>query len=312
MTLNSAAVSATDDAQASQMNNLRNDVIQHTHEGTDTAYLTADAIKTVTESRTLSLPTGATDTIVTLTAAQTLTNKTLTSPVINTPTGIVVGDVSGAAPLASPTFTGTVIFPDSGRITSTGFYPGNQTTRYISDDGSYTTVSGGLWAYDTLRVTGVSNNGIILRQNTTTDRFKLFVGNGTTYTADDNYIINNGTALHIICNGDLTTQSLLVNATGVKVLSGYSTGTVGALDDHDDAMVLHRGMSKADPSALLAVGALEKHDNDLMWDFETTVMLLGGGIYQTRKRVDDNHEYALALERRVAELEARQVVGIKQ
>jgi hypothetical protein len=86
-----------------------------------------------------------------LSTAQTLTNKTLTSPVINTPTGITKSDVGLAnvdnttdankpvstatqtaldlklasataattyAPLASPTFTGTVTLP-SGTVTST-------------------------------------------------------------------------------------------------------------------------------------------------------------------------------------------------
>jgi len=71
------------------------------------------------------------DTVATLTGTQTFTNKTLTSPVINTPTGITKSDVGLAnvdnttdankpvstatqtaldlkAPLASPTFTGTV------------------------------------------------------------------------------------------------------------------------------------------------------------------------------------------------------------
>lgn len=43
-------------------------------------------------NRTLTLP-DATDTIAVLDAAQTFLNKTLTSPVINTPTGIVRGDV---------------------------------------------------------------------------------------------------------------------------------------------------------------------------------------------------------------------------
>jgi hypothetical protein len=51
-------------------------------------------------------------------AAVTLTNKTLTSPAITTPTGIVVGDISGAAPLASPTFTGTPTLP-TGTIATT-------------------------------------------------------------------------------------------------------------------------------------------------------------------------------------------------
>jgi len=72
--------------------------------------------------------------VVTLTGTQTLTNKTLTSPVVNTPTGIVKGDVGLGnvdnttdagkpvstagqtaldlkANLASPTFTGTVVTP---------------------------------------------------------------------------------------------------------------------------------------------------------------------------------------------------------
>jgi hypothetical protein len=80
-------------------------------------------------------------TVATLTGTQTLTNKTLTSPAINTPTGITKSDVGLAnvdnttdankpvstatqtaldlkAPLASPTFTGTVTLP-SGTVTST-------------------------------------------------------------------------------------------------------------------------------------------------------------------------------------------------
>jgi hypothetical protein len=79
-------------------------------------------------------------TVATLTGLQTLTNKTLTSPVINTPTGITKSDVGLAnvdnttdagkpvstatqtaldlkAPLANPTFTGTVTLP-TGTVTS--------------------------------------------------------------------------------------------------------------------------------------------------------------------------------------------------
>ena len=82
--------------------------------------------------------------VVTETGTQTLTNKTLTSPVINTPTGITKTDVGLAnvdnttdankpvstatqtelnlkAPLASPTFTGTVTIPAGASIS--GFAP---------------------------------------------------------------------------------------------------------------------------------------------------------------------------------------------
>ena len=83
---------------------------------------------------------GATGAVVGTTNTQTLTNKTLTSPVINTPTGITKSDVGLAnvdnttdankpvstatqtaldlkAPLANPTFTGTVTLPE-GTVTS--------------------------------------------------------------------------------------------------------------------------------------------------------------------------------------------------
>jgi hypothetical protein len=79
---------------------------------------------------------GVTGSVVGTTDTQTLTNKTLTSPVINTPTGITKSDVGLAnvdntsdadkpvsddtqtalnlkANLDSPTFTGTVVLPDN-------------------------------------------------------------------------------------------------------------------------------------------------------------------------------------------------------
>jgi len=91
----------------------------------------------------------------TLAGTETLTNKTLTSPAINTPTGITKTDVGLAnvdntadadkpvssatttalglkANLASPTFTGTVTLP-SGTVTSTMILDGTIATADIAD-----------------------------------------------------------------------------------------------------------------------------------------------------------------------------------
>jgi hypothetical protein len=99
-------------------------------------------------------------TAVTLTGTETLTNKTLTSPVINTPTGITKTDVGLAnvdnttdankpvssatqtaldlkAPKAAPTFTGTLTAADvtiSGNLTVSGTTTTVNTTNFTTSD----------------------------------------------------------------------------------------------------------------------------------------------------------------------------------
>jgi hypothetical protein len=96
--------------------------------GTTTLQATAVAGNT-----TLTLP-AVTGTLATRAGAETLENKTLESPVINSPTGLVKGDVglgnvtneSKATMFTSPTFTGTVTIPTGGSIIApTGLVKGD-------------------------------------------------------------------------------------------------------------------------------------------------------------------------------------------
>lgn len=66
------------------------DLAEDTDSGTNRIRLSAPA--TIASDVTVTLP-GVASTLATLAGTETLTNKTLTSPVINTPTGIVKGDV---------------------------------------------------------------------------------------------------------------------------------------------------------------------------------------------------------------------------
>lgn len=62
-----------------------------------------------------------------------------TSPAITTPTGIVVGDISGAAPIASPTFTGT---PTAPSWTTSGLTGAAAASRFVGATASGAPVSG--------------------------------------------------------------------------------------------------------------------------------------------------------------------------
>ena len=121
--------------------NVKNQVV---FEGTtEDNFETTLTVVDPSADRTITLP-DATTTLVGTDTTQTLTNKTLTSPVINSPTGLLRGDVGLGlvdnttdagkpvstqqqtaldlkANIASPTFTGTVTIPSGASIS--GFAP---------------------------------------------------------------------------------------------------------------------------------------------------------------------------------------------
>ena len=188
--------------------NVQNQVV---FEGT-----TADNFETIltvvdpTADRTITIP-DATTTMVGTDTTQTLTNKTLTSPVINTPTGIVKGDVGLGlvdntadtakpvstaqqtaldlkANLASPTFTGTVTLP-TGTVA---------TTQTAADSTTKVATTAFVTTADALKADLASPTftGTVTTNNLTVSGNLVVSGTSTsinteTLTVDDNIIILN-------------------------------------------------------------------------------------------------------------------------
>ena len=114
---------------------------------------------------TLSIDTAVT---ANLTSAQTLTNKTLTSPVVNTPTGIVKGDVglgnvdntsnaterAATATLTNKTLTTPVI---NGAITGTGQASANTVSTIVMRDASGNFAAGTI----TAALTGTASGNLV-------------------------------------------------------------------------------------------------------------------------------------------------------
>jgi len=194
--------------------------------------------------------------VASLAGAETLTNKTLTSPVINTPTGITKTDVGLAnvdnttdankpvstatqtaldlkASLDSPTFTGTLVLPSTvnGPTASTSvnlLFP--TTGGHITLGGSQTTgnltIGGG-----TQRTTGVIGIGT---GATTTGTKTINVGTGSTGgTTAITVGSADGATSNITLNGTVTAANNLV-VTGDLTVNGTTTtinSTTLAVDD---------------------------------------------------------------------------------
>ena len=184
--------------------------------------LTAPVISTISNSGTLTLPTGA-QTIVGTTASQTLTNKTLTSPVIST--------ISNTGTLTLPTSTDTIV----GRATTDTLTNKTLTSPVIST---------------------ITNTGT-LTLPTSTD---TIVGRATTDT------LTNKTLTSPAINGATETSSIFISpeerttvaataATGTIAYDALTQGVLYFTTNASANWTLNiRGNSGTTLSSILAVG----------------------------------------------------------
>jgi hypothetical protein len=232
-------------------------------------YLKATA---VAGSTTLTLP-AATDTLVGKDTADTLTNKTLTSPVINSPTGLVKGDVGlGSvddtadtakpvstaqqtaldlkANLASPTFTGKISLNDGGYSVFVGEEAGlnddasanlsvgvGYQALYSNTTGSFNTAHGHAALYSNTTGIGNTASGGSALYNNTTGSFNTAVG------------LNAGKFI-----ADGTTASV-VNSSSVFL--GYATKALG--DSQTNQIVIgHSAVGLGSNTAILGNSSITK------------------------------------------------------
>ena len=104
----------------------------------------------------------------------------------------VTGDASGVLELASANGTTAVTIDASQNV-------GIGTTSPVAP----------------LTIQRAGNKGIVLRQNTTADRFQLFVGDGTSgRVADENYISSLNTGLHFLTGASSQLEAMCINSSG--------------------------------------------------------------------------------------------------
>jgi hypothetical protein len=76
----------------------------------------------------------------------------------------------------------------------------------------------------TLTIASSGNTGLILRQNTASDRFKFFVGDGTGgYAVDENFISSNNTNLRFLAGGAGTTEVMQLTSSGNLLVNATSS-----------------------------------------------------------------------------------------
>ena len=218
------------------------------------------------------------DSFVSLTGSETLTNKTLTSPEINTitRTGDFTLDVSGDLILDSD--GGTIGFKDGGTlfgaiINSSGemqLRSGSSLGTAMTFAGANTTANGNLTVTGNLTVNGTTTT--VNSTNTTLDDNLLELNSGATSNANDTGIImeRGSTGDNAIIAWDESADKFVVGTTTATASDtgnlSITTGTlVGNIEGNVTGNVTGDVTGNADTATALATGRTIGMTGDVVW-----------------------------------------------
>ena len=214
------------------------------------------------------------DSFVSLTGSETLTNKTLTSPEINTitRTGDFTLDVSGDISLDSD--GATIAFKDGGTIfgaviNNSGelqLRSGASLGTAMSFSGANTTANGNLTVTGTLTVNGTTTT--VNSTNTTLDDNLLELNSGATSNANDTGIImeRGSTGDNAIIAWDESADKFVVGTTTATASdTGNLSITTGTLVANIEGNVTGAVTGNADTATALATGRTIGMTGDVVW-----------------------------------------------
>lgn len=222
------------------------------------------------------------------------------------------------APLASPTFTGTVTLP---AVTLGGDISGGGGKTLEMGSGSFTfnTSEDGGGIYIKSTSTGTGGTAIFMQalsaSPATNDAIGSIAASGydsgaqqRTYgrfwvRIEDPTGNGSGKMVWDTLVAGASNEAMRLSSAGVLSVDLAGTGTpaqVDLFDEYDDALVLRQGIQQNNRALLADMGVLTRKDtgSGYMMNLQPMVRLLAGGIYQTRQMLDNLNERLERLEER--------------